>query len=336
MVTIEHIAKKAGVSYSTVSRALMDSPLVNRATKERIQKIAQESGYQVNHIARSLAMRSTTTLGLIVPEVMNYYYPQLIHLLVENARAAGYSMLLSISGAKQQDEAECIQSLYERRADGIILVTGANGLVAREEVVRLHHAGIPLVLLGWIPEGDAFNLVMGDDATGAYALTRHLLALGHRRMVLLGPKEIRGPYDRIRGFQRALREADLPLKETLSLGLYTQQDVKAAVEALLQRSAPPTALFAHQDTMAAWTVKYLQEAGVVLPQQMAVVGFGNQDLAQFITPRLTTVDYPVAAIVEQGLQLLLRRIRRSGDPAPQQIVLTPHLVIRQSCGTAIT
>jgi LacI family transcriptional regulator len=160
MVTIEDIAKKAGVSYSTVSRALADSPLVNEATKERIQQIAAESGYQVNQVARSLAMRSTATLGLIVPEVVNPYYPKLIQLLVDQARAANYSVLLNISGKQQEEEAKCLQSMYERRTDGIILVTGVNGLVARDAANHLHRFSVPIVLLGWVEAAEEFDLVM--------------------------------------------------------------------------------------------------------------------------------------------------------------------------------
>src|SRR5262245_36019894 len=113
MATITDIAQKAGVSYATVSRALGNSPLVNAATKERIQTIAQEMGYHVNYVARSLVTNSTSTLGLIVPEVVNPYYPKLIHLLVEEARAVGYTILLNMSGAEQQEEALCLQSMYE-------------------------------------------------------------------------------------------------------------------------------------------------------------------------------------------------------------------------------
>ena len=333
MVTIEDIARRAGVSYSTVSRALAGSTLVNQKTKERIERIAAEVGYQVNHVARSLAMRTTSTLGLIVPEVVNPFYPKLIHFFVEKAHAAGYSMLLNISSMNQQHEANCLQSMYERRTDGIVLVTGTQGLVAREHAARIKQLGIPLLLMGWVEDAADFDMMIGDDAAGAYALTRHLLALGHRRLVLVGPKETRGPFDRIRGFQRALCEAGLPLSDTLCLGVNTEQEVHAAIDALLQRPIPPTAVFAYQDTLAAWTINHLLDRGISIPQQIAVVGFDNLDLASYISPRLTTVNFPIEDAVEKSIGLLLHRIRAgAATDHPQHVTIVPEIVIRRSCG----
>jgi LacI family transcriptional regulator len=333
VITIADIAKKAGVSYSTVSRALADSALVNPETKRRIQALAEESGYQVNQVARSLVTRTSHTLGLVIPETLNPYFPKLIDHLVRQARAAGYSLLLNISGSDQQEEGRCLRSLYERRVDGIILTSGLHGLVAKDEVFSLVQRGVPLVALGWLEEAGAIDLVACDDAAGAGALTRHLLALGHRRIVLLGPKECRSRYDRIRGFQQALEAAGLPLDDSLRLGVYTEQDVRETVRALLAQPEPPTALFAYNDAQAIWTLSCLADAGIAVPQQMAVVGFGDVDLAGHLNPRLTTVAYPIESVAEAAVSLLLRRIadKAAGLP-PQRVMLTPRLVARQSCG----
>lgn len=335
MTTLADIAQKAGVSYSTVSRALANSPLVNAETKERIQRLAAEYGYRVNQVARSLATRTTSTLGLVVPETINPFFSKLIDVIVHNARAAGYSLLLNLSGPDQSDEGRCINALYERRVDGIILAIGLNGLVAKEEIRRLRRLGVPFVVLGWIEEADEVDLVAADDAAGARALTRHLIHLGHRRIVLVGPRCARGPYDRICGFRGVLEEAGIFFPDCLRLEVYSEQETRQAIDELLRRSAPPTAIFGYNDLEAAWAMKRLQEHGLRVPEDVAVAGFGDMDFARYLNPGLTSVAYPVEAIGEWAIRLLLNRIRgrerAEGEP-PQRHMLLPYVVVRQSCG----
>ncbi len=333
MVTIEDIAKQAGVSFSTVSRALSGSPLVNEVTRRKIQRIAAEVGYQPNQVARSLAMRSTRTVGLIVPEVHNPYYPKLIQLVADHSRNAGYTLQLHLSHADQRDEQDCLRVLRERRADGIILATGTEGLVATDEVALLRENGVPVVLMGWVAGDNVADMVMGDDASGAYAMTQHLLQLGHRRIVMVGGKETRGPYDRIRGFLQALDEAGLNTGDNLILNIQTEDDVRAVLVSLLEQSSRPTAIFAYQDVLAAWIMRCLSDYGVHVPDQIAVVGFDNLDLASYLNPQLTTVDYPIEAFSQKAVSLLLERLKpEAPDRPPQRHLFTPHLIVRQSCG----
>lgn len=332
MVTLEDIAREANVSFSTVSRALADSPLVNGETKGRVQQIARDLGYRPNQVARSLATRSTRTLGLIVPEVHNPYYPKLIQLFADQVRAAGYSLQLHLSNADQSDERACLQALRDRRADGILLVSGARGLVAHDEVQALLQSGVPLVLMGWVENAPEIDLVMGDDAVGARAVTEHLITLGHRRIVLVGSRETRGPYDRLHGFESALRDAGLDTTDSVLLGVEAEADVPEALRQLMARPEPPTALFAYQDSLAAWILRHLARSGVAVPDQMAVVGFDNLDLATYVHPPLTTVDYPMETLVDRAVALLLGRTRKEITGPPQRHIVTPRLIVRQSCG----
>lgn len=335
MSTIADIARQTGVSKSTVSRALAGSCLVNPETKKRICRLAEETGFQINGVARSLATRSSQTLGLVVPETIDPYFPKLIDLIVSHARNAGYSLLLNVSGSDQKEEGKCLRSLSERRVDGIILTSGLNGLVAHKETCLLRERGVPLVVLGWVDNVNDMDMVACDDAAGGYELTRHLISLGHRHIVLIGPKECRSHYDRIRGFRRALEEAGLSTEDALRLGVYTEQDAKEAVRDLLGQPSPPTALFAFNDAMAAWILSHLVDAGITVPGQVAVVGFGDMDLAGHLNPRLTTVAYPIESVGEKAVTLLLNRIAGKADELqPQRLMLTPRLMIRQSCGTA--
>ena len=332
MITLEDIARQAGVSHSTVSRALADSPLVNADTKKRIQRLASEAGYQVNLVARNLKARSTQTIGLIVPEVSNPYYPKLVQLIADLARAAGYSLQLQLSGTDQDAESACLASLREQRVDGILLVSGENGLVAREHVNALTASGVPLVLMGWVDGTEHLDTVTGDDAKGGYALAQHLIGLGHRRIAILGKSPHRGLYDRLYGFKTALDEAGVPLPEALQVTAKTDAEVGRGVAHLLALPEPPTAIFAYQDSLAALVIGYLADAGVSVPQAMTVVGFDNLDLATYISPRLTTIGGHIEPLATQFVGLLLDRIQKTAQSAaPQHLVVTPRLVVRKSC-----
>lgn len=331
MITMEDIARQAGVSHSTVSRALSDSPLVNAETKRRIQLLAYNAGYQVNQVARNLKVKSTRTIGLIVPEVSNPYYPQLVQQIADIARAAGYNLQLHLSGANQEAEATCLASLGQQRVDGILLVTAEQGLVAKAQGEIWLASGLPIVLMGWVEGAEQWDMVTGDDAKGGYALAQHLIELGHRRVAILGKLPHRGVYDRLFGFQNALNEAGIIVPEEMRIVIKNSLELQAGVEKLLALPTPPTAIFAYQDSLAALVIGYLADAGVSVPKEMTVVGFDDLELATYICPHLTTVGGHIKPLATQYVNLLIDRIQKTSPPTPpQQIVVTPQLVVRAS------
>jgi LacI family transcriptional regulator len=346
MLTLDDIAERVGVSPSTVSRALAGNPLVNATTRERIVLAAQQAGYQVNSVARSLATRTTHSVGLIVPEVTNPYYPELIQRVVDRARAAGYTLLLNLSGGEQQNEAECLNLLRERRADGVLLVAGSRGLVAPGEMQALRLLGVPVVAIGWIDEPGDIDVVAGDDISGGRQLTEHLIALGHRRIVCVAGDvyPARASTDRILGMEQALRAAGLPWENSVRSGFISDSDAdfRRQVETLLAEADRPTALFAYNDILALKLLSTLADMGVSVPAEISVVGYDNLDLTNLVSPRLTTVDYPIRSFAEEAVTLLLSRIEaqaaiRAGRAPitvsePRNLVLTPRLVVRQSSG----
>ena len=331
MITLEDIAREAGVSHSTVSRALADSPLVNDVTKRRIQDLATKSGYQVNQVARNLKTRSTRTVGLVVPEVSNPYYPKLIQCVADLVRLAGYSLQLHLSGADQGYEVACLQSLQENRADGILLVTAERGLVAQAQAEKLNTMGIPLVLMGWVEAAETMCLVTGDDARGGYELAQHLVQLGHKKIATLGKAAHRGQFDRLYGFTNAIADAGVARPQEIHLETESDEEVALGIQGLLRSNDPPTALFAYQDSLAARVYKYLNEVGVSIPTEMTVVGFDDLDLASYLSPRLTTVGGHIEPLTQEFVRILLDRIKHhDSSNLPEQIVISPRLVIRDS------
>ena len=330
MIKLSDIAAKAGVSESTVSRALADSPLVNQKTKDLVQQLAREAGYKVNQVARNLRIQSTRTIGLVVPQVANPYYPKLIQLVADRVKEAGYRLQLHLSGADQESESDCLTSLYEHRADGVLLVTAVNGLVTKSQVESLVASGTPVVLLGWVEGAEHVDLVMADDARGGYMVGKHLVDLGHRDIAVIGARPHRGPFDRLSGFQKALNESGIT--PNLVSSARSDEEVKAVIHELLSLPKPPTAIFAYQDFVAALVFKHLGAACISIPDQISVVGFDNLDLGTYICPQLTTVDLPADQIAAEAVNLVLARTQNADDDAnPKRIVVSPELILRESC-----
>jgi len=340
MITLEDIAKKAGVSHSTVSRALANSPLINAMTKAKIQQIASESGYQVNQVARNLKTRSTKTIGLVIPEVSNPYYPKLIQFIADEVRASGFNLQLHLSGIHQEYEASCIASLYEHRVDGILLVTAENGLVAKEQVKSLSNSQTPVVLMGWIEEAEHFDIVTGNDAHGGSLLASHLLSLGHRQIAIIGKPPHRGIFDRIHGFQSTLKSVGISIQHNLTIPnslAEEDQEIASTVQFLINLPHPPTAIFAYQDSIAASVCKHLRNNNVSIPDQMTIVGFDDIELATYLEPQLTTVGGHIQPLAIDFVHLLVEKIQaKSNDTPTQTRVITPNLIIRGSCAAPRT
>jgi len=330
LVTLEDIAVRVGVSHSTVSRALAGSPLVNRETAERIRMEAEAAGYQVNQIARNLKTQSTMTVGLIVPEVSNPFFPRLIQNIADHLRSEGYALHLQLSGAMQQDESASLASLLSNRVDGVLLVTGEQGLVAREGVELLQRAKVPVVLMGWVENPPDVDIVTGDDAAGGYALAEHLVGLGHERIAIVGKEPHRGNYDRLHGFMKGLEAHGISLSGNMFEIAQSSDEIREAVKRLVSLPSAPTTIFAYQDSMAIEVYRTLAAMGISIPGQMSVVGFDDLYLASVLSPPLTTVGDHIDPLTFQFVDALLRLIRKEDRQGPRVKVISPKLIVRAS------
>lgn len=331
--TLGDIARLARVSRSTVSRALAGSPLVNEETRARIRRLASEHGYRANAIARSLVQRRTRTMGLVVPDVGNPYYPEIIDSALHEARAHGFSLALSVSSPDGLQEASSVEQLTQQQVEALLMVVGPRGLCSRELLRQQLQWGTPVVLIGWTEDSEEFDAVYGDDDQGARLMVRHLAALGHRRIVLLAPSIRVVHPDRAYGFETETRRLGLWREGCIVSGLDTEAALREAIRRLLDAEEPPTALFAYQDLLAARTIQALGEIGVRVPEDVAVVGFDNLDLARYLSPPLTTVDQHARERARLAVRIALGRI--GGDEAPPRREIIPtSLVIRSSCGAS--
>jgi LacI family transcriptional regulator len=330
MVTLEDIAEQLGISHSTVSRALAGSSLVNKETAARIRAVAQEKGYQVNQLARNLKTQSTKTIGLIVPEVSNPFFPRLIQGIAVQLKEKEYSLHLQLSGATQEDEEEALLALASNRVDGILLVTGERGLVASDRIASLKTSGIPIVLMGWVENAPAVDIVTGNDSAGGRAIAKHLADLGHTRIALIGKPPHRGEYDRVRGFLDELHEQGIPLHSEMTEYVENLDEVVAALNRLLDQALPPTAIFAYQDSIALQISRFLSSKGISIPDDISLVGFDDLELASVMSPGLTTVGGHIEPLTKEFVDLLFKRMKASDVFEPERVVITPQLIIRNS------
>lgn len=325
--TIRDVAKQAGVSHQTVSRVINGDRTVAPGTKAKVDRAIAQLGYQPNAIARSLAKGRTRTLGCIAPNLTDYTFARIIEGAEAECRQQGY-FLISSSAPDETTFAALINELVpSRRIEGVMLI---NPYV--DDRVAVLPKNFPTVFVGGqAREGVDIDSVALDDEAAARAATQHLIELGHRCIAMItGPIVEDCTRDRITGYQSALRLAGLPLDVSLTIaGDWSASSGHAAVGQLLDRAAPPTAIFAQNDRMALGALRAARDRGLSVPDQIAVIGIDDMPLSSYFDPPLTTMHQDMFAIGRTAAQLLVRAVEQP-QAARRQVRLQAELLVRQS------
>ena len=326
-VSIKDIAKVANVSYSTVSRALTDSPRVQAQTKARIQHIAAEMGYLPSAVGRSLVTRRTDTIGVVVSTITDLFFAEVIDAIEETALAHHYRVILANSGGQPPRELAAIRSLRERWVDGLILVSGCS---SREELCAEKGMDLPIVTINGVHREHIGYSVEVDNAGGGMEAAQHLLNLGHRRIAhIAGPATEWDAVERQDGYEQALCAFGQPVDPALIVrGNSRPRGGILAMQQLLALPSPPTAVFCYNDATALGAMRAAYAAGQHIPETLSVVGFDDIDLAPFLEPPLTTVAQPKRAMGERAVQMVLDLL--VGDRSVSDCVLPSRLVVRGS------
>jgi LacI family transcriptional regulator len=331
-VTIKDVARLAGVSVATVSRVMNSSAPVTETTRTRVLAIARDLRFAPNGSARALSRQRTGALGVILPDLYGEFFSELLRGMDQEAQRADHSLLVSSSHHDARGVGFAVRAM-RGRVDGLLVMAPevAGGMVAE----ALPH-GLPTVLLNGVFEGEALHSISVDNFGGAHAMTRHLLALGHRRIgFICGAAHNADAKARERGHHAALREAGVPLDRSLDVrGDFTEASGWRGAQTLTSLAVPPSVIFAANDAMAVGALSYLREAQIEVPAQVAVVGFDDIPVARFLNPPLTTVRVGVAALGARAAALLLHELAERSPPgtAPRGDVLPTELVVRGSCG----
>jgi LacI family transcriptional regulator len=326
---LRDIARHAGVSVNTVSRALTGKPDVNAETRARVQELAKELGYMPNLLARSLLRGRSSLIGLVVTDCTNPFYAGLIQAIESSLEGLGYGMLLATSNEDRGKEDRALTILQEHRVDGILL-TAVD--VEAEHVRRLLSGVTPAVLIARrsIHYGGPF--VGTDNIAGAEQIIRYLIEQNHRRIAHIARSDTAtSGGERLKGYRTALATAGVAVDESLIFPTFpTLEGGEAACDWLLRLKPAPTAVFAYNDSQAIGLMQGLQQRGKKIPGDFSVVGFDDIQVSHLISPQLTTVAQPVGEIGAHGASILIDVL--SGQSAPPPMLLQPKLVIRQSTG----
>lgn len=307
-VTMNDVARAAGVSLKTVSNVLNDYEFIRPATKQRVQDAIAELGYEANLTARSLRSGKTSMLGLVLSDLSAPYYAELASKLMKAASSHGYRVMVEQSDAEPSVELGALQGTFRQLTDGLLFTP----LVVDADAIAARAGKKPLVMLGEHIMDPRFDLVTMKNEEAAAALTRHLLAAGRRRIAVIGagPDESAGSAGlRLNGYRKALEDAGVPFDAALVAPAEWRRDTgAAAVAGLLETGVEFDAVFGLNDVLALGAMHELLIRGVKVPQDVAVAGFDDIDEARFAAPSLTTVSPGMDEIAERSIGLLLDRI----------------------------
>lgn len=329
MATIRDVAERANVSISTVSRVINDTGYVSKETRVKVRKAMRELRYHPNEIARSLKRRHTRSIGLALTDISNPFFGEVAQAVEQEARERGYTLLYVSAGENIEQESACIDLFLEKQVDGIIWFAPRSEEKVKEVTVDRK---MPVVVITATPDHLNLNSVYVNDARGAFEAVSHLLRLGHRRIGYIAEPDQPGTsQERMKGYGWALKEYGIEQDPALIVrGTFREGSGSAAVLQLMGRPNPPTAIFAANDLMAIEAMHQLRTMGVRVPEEVAVVGFDDVKMSGLTGIDLTTVAQPKQEMGRQAAALLIDSM--GAQRSVRQVILSPHLIIRKSCG----
>ena len=336
-LTLEDIARMAGVSPATVSRVINNQVGARSKVRERVIQVIEETGFQPHAAARSLASQRSKVIGLVIPApasrvLSQPYLLQLTEVITQTCHESDYVLSLFLTGSGTDEQKLLPKIMRKGFMDGLI-VRVVEGRRSEGLFQKLSKTGIPFVAAGRPTNSQHISYVAVDNLTAAYNAVTHLISLGHQRIALIiGSRESYPSQERLAGYHKALDDRGLPPDEHLiaAAGSYTESGGYLATHQLLKHS--PDALFVAADRMAVGALRALSEVGRRVPDDISVVGFDDLPLAKQTEPPLTTMRQPLAAIGKRLVQILFDIIENGPEP-PHHVLFDAELVIRASCGT---
>ncbi len=338
-VTVKDIAKRAGVSHTTVSRALRHSRLISPETTERIQRLAVELGYSPSAAARTLKTNRSQVLGVVLSSIDDPFFSEILQGIEDVVQGSGYSLFIAAAHREPDREEEIIRAMVEHRVEGVIICSTSFG---QQQSRRLLQYGVPLVAINNQAAEDFRYSIYHDDIDGSRQIIRHLIELGHRKIAYIGNSlSGRTTLDRLTGYRQEMASAGLliPPEYFYEAGGRSPQNGISVLDHFLALPNRPTALFCYNDMLAIGILKGLQQSGIRVPQEISVAGFDNIVFSEYTNPPLTTFDQPKRFIGAEAARLILGllQVTSADDLVDQQRIriIKGKLLVRQSTASPI-
>ncbi len=330
--TIKDIAKAVGCSPSTVSRALSDHPQINENTKRAIRLMAKKMNFRINQTAAGLRKHKTAAIGVIVPNISNYFFSSILSGIQQVASKNGYQVLICQTNESMKEEAEYIKSLSAGRVDGI-LVSLSESTKNYKHLREITQLGIPLVLFDRTADKVNAFRVEAEDELGAFKAVEHMIETGCKKIAYLaGPENLINSQNRLKGYKKALKKHGLPLPSTLiKVCGFDSTKVRQSILDLLAVHGDIDGLFAANDIMAVEAILTLKSLKYQIPDQISVVGFGDYPIARIVEPTLTTVSHNAYKIGYEATLRIMKEIENTADPDEGNMIeIESELVLRNS------
>ncbi len=330
MATISDVAKLAGVSKTTVSRFLNQKSDGNMTpeTERKIVEAVEYFKYKPSSIARSLKVKETRAIGLIIHDISNPFFQPLVSGVEDALYKSGYSLILCNTNLDLNEELVCLDTLEQRQVDGILLA----GLDIPVEHLKNFKADIPIVLLERQVDEDICDVISVDNFKGAYIGVEHLIQLGHRKIAhVTGNENTRVAKERAEAFHQCMQDYGVKLETGYIMkGNYKLESGYEAMKGLMALETRPTAVFFANDLMAVGGIRFLLEKNIRIPDEMSIVGFDDIMISSVITPPLTTIKQPIYEMGKRATDILLGRINQKSGGPKENIILEPSLIVRSS------
>lgn len=331
MPGIREVAERAGVSLGTVSNVLNRPEMVAEATRLRVQAVIEQLGFVRNGSAHQLRAGRSHHLGLVVLDVTNPFFTEVARGVEDAANEAGYVVILCNSDSSPEKEGHYLHMLQEQRTAGVLITPVQNDVAYLQ---HLRQRDIAVVLLDRPSRARDLCSVAIDDALGGELAVHHLLELGHRHITFVsGPMKIRQYAERRRGARRAIKMAGLDPDEVMDEVLLPTQNARSGencVEGLLMRTPRPTAIFCANDPLALGVMRGLNQHGLKIPQDIAIIGYDDVEFASMLSPALTSIRQPKYQLGRAAAELLLHEINKSALHQHKQVMYQPELIVRAS------
>jgi len=334
-VTIKDIARELGISASTVSRALKDHPDISRQTKKAVNELAEKLNYEPNVVALSLRSRKTRTIGVIIPELVHFFFSTIISGIEHEANAAGYTVILTQSAESLDRERSSVRTLYNSRVDGMLIAISRE-TTTFDHISPILDRGIPVVFYDrYLPVGPASGILV-EDYSGAREAVSHLIDQGCQTIALIqAAPNLDIARDRLKGYTDALQADGRSVNSSYIIDCEdgTFECGRVAMEELLNLDPKPDGIFANNDALAIGAIRAIRHRGLRIPEDIAVIGFSNWVYGQITEPPLSSVDQPGYEMGRQATRMLISRIEHPEEegPRPHETVrLKTSLVVRGS------